>query len=253
MQLGKQISCPGFQFFFFVFKCQQFATCDCFHADIHMGIEQLEVQEDEEDEGPPPGWNIIPQLQSNIGNENLDDDDDDEGPPPGWDFMRKSEQPMGHENKEIKEEKQSPGWHFVSLPESEIGNDHQDIEDEGPPPGWPSMPLSRQNTMIEKGGFEVGPELGSHVVPSPQIRISSESEVVEDKEIGIQHENTSIDLLQPIMEYKQDNVKGAQPGLNSIPLPQTRVTSTVVPPSPLQLSGPFKNFLLLHVFSLITA
>lgn len=202
--------------------------------DIHMGIEQLEVQEEEEEDGPPPGWNIIPQLQANVGNENMDDDDE-EGPPPGWDFTPKREQLSGHESKGIEEERQPTGWHFVSLPKSERGNDHQDIEEDGPPPGWPSMPPTKQNIMIEKKEIEVGTELGSHVLPSPQIRIRSELEAIEAKEIAIQHEKSSIDLLQPIVEYRQDN-KGVQPGMNSNLLPQPQVTSPMVPPSPLQIS-----------------
>nr|XP_017223631.1 PREDICTED: uncharacterized protein LOC108200082 isoform X2 [Daucus carota subsp. sativus] len=201
-------------------------------ADIHMGIEQLEVQDEEEEDGPPPGWNFIPQLQSNKGDENMDDDE--EGPPPGWDFKPKPEQLTEHENKDIKEAEQPPDWHFVSLQEPEIGSHHDDIE-EGPPPGWPSVLPAQQNMMAEKQESKVGSELGSHSVHSPQIRTRSELEALKAKEIGIQHGKSSIDLLQPIVEYKQDTEE-AQPGLNSILLPQPQVTSPMVPPSPLQLS-----------------
>ncbi|KAK1378753.1 hypothetical protein POM88_025497 [Heracleum sosnowskyi] len=205
--------------------------------DIHMKIEQLEVQEEdeeEEDDGPPPGWNIIPQLQTNAGNKNMDDDDD-EGPPPGWDFMPKREQLSGHKNKGIEEDSQPTGWHFVSLPELERENDHQDIEEDGPPPGWPSMPQTKRNIMIDKKEIEVGTELGAHVLPSPQIRMRCELEAVEAKEIGIQHETSSIDLLQPLVEYKQGNEE-AQPGMNPNLLPQSQVTSPMVPPLPLRIS-----------------
>ncbi|KAL8103756.1 uncharacterized protein LOC141677253 isoform X2 [Apium graveolens] len=188
--------------------------------DIHMGIEQLEVQEEEEEDGPPPGWNVIPQLQSNVVNENMDDvDDEEEGPPPGWDFTPKREQLSGHENKGIEEERQPTDSHFVSVPKLERENEHQDIEDDGPPPGWPSIPPTKQNFKIEKKEIEVGTELGSQGFLSPQIRIRSELEAVEAEEIGIQHEKSSIDLLQPIVEYKQGN-EGPQPGMNSILLPQ---------------------------------
>lgn len=242
MPLEIQISGPVL-LFFLVIRCSCFAIINCCHADIHMGIEKLEVQEEEEEEeedGPPPGWNFIPQLQSNMVNENIDDDDDiEEGPPPGWGFTPKREQLSGHENKGIEEVIQPTGPHFVYLPKSERENDHQDIEEDGPPPGWPSIPPTKQNIMIEiKKEIEVGTELGSHVLPSPQIRIRRELEGVEAKpQIVIQHEKSSIDLLQPIAEYKQHN-EGTQPGMNSVLLPQPQETSPMAP-SPLQISGPF--------------
>lgn len=58
-----------------------------------MGTQEKDITEEEEDEGPPPGFQcltsqteekLVKQEKVADINENNEDDEDIEGPPPGW-------------------------------------------------------------------------------------------------------------------------------------------------------------------------
>ncbi|XP_015164147.1 uncharacterized protein [Solanum tuberosum] len=131
-------------------------------------IENQQVDDEEEDEGPPPGFDslAVPSQNTNV----VIDEDDDEGPPPGWSSIPQQhnlqvtcEQTTdvemgGKEHKsEDDEDGPPPGWNTVipqkklpSLPptieavtcdiEMEKKEEAVEDEDNGPPPGWQLTP-----------------------------------------------------------------------------------------------------------------
>ncbi|XP_015164143.1 uncharacterized protein [Solanum tuberosum] len=168
-------------------------------------IENQQVDDEEEDEGPPPGFDslAVPSQNTNV----VIDEDDDEGPPPGWSSIPQQhnlqvtcEQTTdvemgGKEHKsEDDEDGPPPGWNTVipqkklpSLPPTieavtcDIDMEKKEEiiknEDNGPPPRWQLTPklLPLQTST---------PPSGTQGASLEDIEMEKKEEAVEDEDNG---------------------------------------------------------------------
>ncbi|GFP96337.1 protein lol2 [Phtheirospermum japonicum] len=103
-----------------------------------MGMEEERRQEiatdreiDVDDDGPPPGFQLIINPQPLLAAAN-DDEDEDEGPPPGFDSVASKPSPSLISYGSAKNE--SDGFHDIA--KSSKQDDANDADNVGPPPGW---------------------------------------------------------------------------------------------------------------------
>ncbi|XP_055803239.1 uncharacterized protein LOC129872318 isoform X2 [Solanum dulcamara] len=119
-------------------------------------IENHQVDE-EEDEGPPPGFDslAVPSQNTNV----VIDEDDDEGPPPGWPSIP-----------------QQNNQNLLQTTDVEMGSKGHESEDDedGPPPGW--------NTVIPQK--KLPSSLPTIEAVTCDIEMEKKEEVVEDKDNG---------------------------------------------------------------------
>ncbi|XP_071714559.1 uncharacterized protein [Rutidosis leptorrhynchoides] len=147
----------------------------------------MEPQDSEEDDGPPPGWDKKYQLNEQLikpahvlldssdvrvadvqqNTHNVEgepksqaasdiqveqEDSEDDGPPPGWDSKCQPEPKLqtSTTQSDIKMEDGQKDVANVGQPTSEVPLvDQQDSEDEGPPPGWNSKCQPKSNLQPE--------------------------------------------------------------------------------------------------------
>ncbi|PWA49874.1 zinc finger, LSD1-type [Artemisia annua] len=105
----------------------------------------MEEQEVEDDDGPPPGWDNKHQLK----------EETEQALEPAAVSAVSSDMKMEDVRQDVQNEEvpqPESEAHPSSVPDlvsSDITVDHQDSEDEGPPPGWDSKPQSEPKLQVE--------------------------------------------------------------------------------------------------------
>ncbi|XP_073028256.1 uncharacterized protein [Primulina eburnea] len=118
------------------------------------------VEEDDDSDGPPPGFQCVITRASYHAEKDEVDEEDDEGPPPGFHSTAPKPSPAFHSSDEDSKQEDDdvgppPGWEFFSMAnalpklssnsadanlesndELNEGESEGDSDDEGPPPGW---------------------------------------------------------------------------------------------------------------------
>ncbi|XP_016559479.1 uncharacterized protein LOC107859099 isoform X2 [Capsicum annuum] len=163
-------------------------------------LSKIENQQEEEDEGPPPGFDSIalPSQHTNVV------DDDDEGPPPGWpsipqqnnqQLLQTTDVEMESKEHELEDDEDGPppGWNTV-IPLKKMRSSPPTIaavtcdvemkkekviedEDNGPPPVWK---LTAQLPMLQTST----PASGTHGAPLADIEMEKKEKVIEDEDNG---------------------------------------------------------------------